>query len=152
MKAQQFIKDHGLEKAREVVEGAPECGQPLYFNTTNGVYLFTGYRNTYFVNGVWGTEDDHPSMQEQTFKAVSITQLKSLVESVDLVNDLGGMEKLTPYFITTDKRLGYTHVNMAANGRICFLDEFCDFIPEQAISIKRVMEAIKAYASIYGEE
>ena len=114
MKAQQFIKDHGLERAKECL--------PSY--------------------------EKHYCGLEQLF----VEDLKRLLESVDLVNDLGGMEMLTPHFITTDKRLGYTHVNMAGNGRLCFLDDFCDFIPEQAISIKRVMEAIKAYESIYGEE
>lgn len=97
MKPEQFIREQGLDKAREVVEGAPESGQPLYFNTTNKVYLFTGYRNTYFVNGVWGTEDDHPSMQDQTFKAVSITHLKRLVESVDRINASGGIYGFKTY-------------------------------------------------------
>ena len=94
MRAIDFIKEHGIEKARKVVEGIPESGQPLYFNTVNSIYFFTGYRNRYFVNGVWGTEDDHPSIYEYDIKAVSITHLKLLVESVDLVNLKGGVKKL----------------------------------------------------------
>lgn len=91
MKAIQFIKEHGVEKAREVVEGVPESGQPLYFNTVNSIYFFTGYRNRYFVNGVWGNEDDHPSMYEYDIKAVSITRLNRLVESVYIITKVGGI-------------------------------------------------------------
>ncbi|EOK6059838.1 hypothetical protein ACM7WL_003832, partial [Acinetobacter baumannii] len=64
--------------------------------------------------------------------------------------DLGGVEKLTPAFITTDKHVGYTHVRMVGNGRLSFLDDFCDFIPDGSISIKRVMTAIRDHESIYG--
>ena len=89
----QFIKEHGIEKARKVIEAAPESGQPLYFNTVNSIYFFTGYRNRYFVNGVWGNEDDHPSMYEYDIKAVSIADLKRLVYSVDLVGKYGGVSR-----------------------------------------------------------
>jgi hypothetical protein len=70
---------------------------------------------------------------------------------VDIVKDLGGIEKLTPSFITTDKHLGYTHVRMVGNGRLSMLDDFCDFIPSDAISIKHVMTAIADYEAIGGE-
>lgn len=36
MKATQFIKDHGLERARKVVEGAPEWAR--YYSTIDGEY------------------------------------------------------------------------------------------------------------------
>lgn len=136
MKPTQFIKDHGLEKAREVVEGASELW--FAYDAHDQVYIRCG-----------DIQDGYSIADYED--CFLLDELRSLVESVDLVNDLGGMQKLTPYFITTDKRLGYTHVNMAGNGRLCFLDDFCDFIPEQAISIKRVMEAIADYESIYGE-
>jgi hypothetical protein len=116
MKAEQYIRLSGLDKAKRVIASSANALVQCFDGTT-----------------------------------FHVSDLKRLVESVDLVNDLGGMEKLTPYFITTDKRLGYTHVNVAGNGRLCFLDDFCDFIPEQAISIKRVMEAIADCESIYGE-
>ncbi|EZJ08151.1 hypothetical protein J734_4098, partial [Acinetobacter baumannii 24860_1] len=32
-----------------------------------------------------------------------MVELKRLVESLKIINDLGGVEKLTPAFITTDK-------------------------------------------------
>ena len=64
MNAIQFIKEQGVEKAREVVEGAPELAE--YYSTIDGEY----YRIE--------------------INAVNIKQLKRLVESVDLVNCNGG--------------------------------------------------------------
>ena len=93
MNAINFIKQHGVEKARDVVERVPESGQPLYFNTVNSIYFFTGYRNRYFVNGVWGNEDDHPSMYEYDIKAVSIADLKRLIGSVELIKCFGDLEQ-----------------------------------------------------------
>jgi len=78
-----------------------------------------------------------------------LVELKRLVESLKIINDLGGVEKLTPAFITTDKHVGYTHVRMVGNGRLSFLDDFCDFIPDGSISIKRVMTAIHDHESVY---
>ena len=103
----QFIKEHGIEKARKVIEAAPESDQPLYFNTVNSIYFFTGYRNRYFVNGVWGNEDDHPSMYEYDIKAVSIADLKRLVYSVDLVGKYGGVSRARGFII------GYTAEQLA---------------------------------------
>lgn len=116
MRAEEYIRFSGLDKAKRVVASSANAL----------VQCFDG--TTFHVN-----------------------DLKRLVESVDLVNDLGGLEKLTPYLITTDKHVGYTHVIKHFSGCLRLLDEYWDFIPEQAISIKRVMEAIKDYESIYGE-
>lgn len=66
MNAQQFIKDHGVEKAREVVEGAPELAE--YYSTIDGEY----YRIE--------------------INAVNLKQLKRLVESVDMLKRFGGIE------------------------------------------------------------
>ncbi|MFX7516514.1 hypothetical protein ABTJ36_09025 [Acinetobacter baumannii] len=65
MNAIKFIKDHGVEKARKVVEGAPELAE--YYSTIDGVY----YRIE--------------------INAVNLKQLKRLVESVDLINANGGL-------------------------------------------------------------
>ena len=65
MNAIQFIQQNGVEKAREVVEGAPELVE--YYSTIDGEY----YRIE--------------------INAVDIKQLKRLVESVDLVKSYGGI-------------------------------------------------------------
>ncbi|MFW2805070.1 hypothetical protein [Acinetobacter baumannii] len=127
MNPEQFIREQGLDAVKDCIEEAEAYG---------GFYV--------------NAKTLELSKHIPSYDAVSITGLKRLVESLDIINDLGGMEKLTPYFITTDKRLGYTHVRMGGNNRLCFLDDFCDFIPDDAISIKSVMTAIRDHESIYG--
>ncbi|MCJ9442174.1 hypothetical protein Q4108_02635 [Acinetobacter baumannii] len=68
MKPEQFIRDFGVEKARKVVEGAPD-----------GHKGYNGVINQY-TRGVWFSRD------------VMLSDLKRLVESVDLVNSLGGIK------------------------------------------------------------
>ena len=69
MRAEQFIKDHGLEKAREVVEGAPEWATVLDTDV-----------NDYYRSSV------------VTHKDVDLKELKRLVESVDVIKDLEGIK------------------------------------------------------------
>ena len=66
MNAIQFIKEHGVEKAREVVEGAPEH----WTTYTTGGGLGGGYIRC---SGSVGQDE------------VSISDLKRLVESADLI-------------------------------------------------------------------
>ena len=72
MNATDFIKQHGVEKARKVVEGAPDLAE--YYSTIDGEY----YRIE--------------------LHAVNLRHLKRLVESVDLVehfgNDIVGAKQL----------------------------------------------------------
>ncbi|ENX48271.1 hypothetical protein F886_00072 [Acinetobacter sp. NIPH 542] len=87
MKPTQFIKDHGLEKAREVVEGAPEFvthvrqtnfGNFIYYKIENGELLVW-----IPVVDVWSTSTN------QDYEVTSLSVLKRLVESVDRVNQRG---------------------------------------------------------------
>ena len=64
MSAIQFIQQHGIDKARKVVEGAPDLAE--YYSTIDGEY----YRIE--------------------LHAVNLRNLKRLVESVDLINANGG--------------------------------------------------------------
>ena len=65
MNATDFMKEHGIERAREVVEGAHELAE--YYSTIDGEY----YRIE--------------------LHAVNLRHLKRLVESVDLINANGGL-------------------------------------------------------------
>ena len=67
MNAIQFIKEHGVDKAREVVSGAPEWAMSINFN-----------------NGMYYSRMEHK--KGDTF----LYDIKRLVESVDLVNCNGG--------------------------------------------------------------
>ena len=71
MSATDFIKQHGVDKAREIVEGAPELAE--YYSTIDGEY----YRIE--------------------INAVNLKQLKRLVESVDLVESFNGVEMAKRY-------------------------------------------------------
>lgn len=73
MKPEQFIREQGLEKAREVVEGAPD-----------GHKGYNGVINQY-TRGVWISRD------------VMLSDLKRLVESLDLVESWGGISDLKLY-------------------------------------------------------
>ena len=67
MNAIQFIKEHGVDKARKVIDGAPEWAMSINFN-----------------NGMYYSRMEHK--KGDTF----LYDIKRLVESVDLVNCNGG--------------------------------------------------------------
>ncbi|EPH3736673.1 hypothetical protein ACS1EO_000015 [Acinetobacter baumannii] len=69
MKATQFIKDHGVKKARELLKRLHELGCPDDMQIT-------------VINGMW----------HRTANGFTYPDLKRLVESVDLVNSLGGLQ------------------------------------------------------------
>ena len=71
MNAVQFIKEYGIEKARKVIEGAPDWAMSINFN-----------------NGVYYSRMEHK--KGDTF----LYDIKRLVEIVDLVNLKGGVKKL----------------------------------------------------------
>ncbi|AVF43561.1 hypothetical protein [Acinetobacter nosocomialis] len=68
MKPEQFIREHGEKKAREVVEDAPD-GHKGYNDVINQ-----------YTRGVWFSRD------------VMLSDLKRLVGSLDLVESYGGIE------------------------------------------------------------
>ena len=74
MNAIDFIKQHGIEKARKVVEGAPKWAMSINFN-----------------NGMYYSRMEHK--KGDTF----LSNLKRLVESVDLVESFNGVEMAKRY-------------------------------------------------------
>ncbi len=104
MNATDFIKQHGVDKAREVVEGAPEWAMSINFN-----------------NGMYYSRMEHK--KGDTF----LSELKRLVESVDLVNSLGGVQE------ATNKAFDMTMLVVGFN-------------PD------KIEQAIADYESIYGGE
>lgn len=69
MNAINFIKQHGVDKAREVVEGAPKWAMNINFN-----------------NGMYYSRMEHK--KGDTF----LYDIKRLVESVDMLKRFGGIE------------------------------------------------------------
>ena len=82
MNAIQFIKENGVDKARKVVEGAPDLAE--YYSTIDGEY----YRIE--------------------LHAVNLRHLKRLVESVDFINKFGGIINAKHELILLQKHLNNT--------------------------------------------
>ncbi|OJU54550.1 MAG: hypothetical protein BGN93_03525 [Acinetobacter sp. 39-4] len=92
----QFIKDHGVEKAREVLRGSPalECyfvpKYQQYFVDKHGFVYVLGMFD-YFTPSLGMT------IENLTKYGFQISHLKRLVESLDLVESWGGIEAVKRY-------------------------------------------------------
>lgn len=125
MNAIQFIKEHGVEKARKVVSGAPDGATHLSDDACH------------YVNADFKPLPAH--IKEQLPKLVVINDLKRLVESVDLVNCNGGWNgtKNTITLFQSSLDLGLYH---GVDG------------VDAEVEIPRLKQAIADYESIYGGE
>lgn len=84
MNAIQFIKENGVEKAREVVSGAPEGATHLSDDACH------------YVNADFKPLPNR--IKEQLPELIVIDDLKRLVESVDLLKSNGGYEEAKDTF------------------------------------------------------
>lgn len=100
MKPEQFIREFGEKKAREVVEGAPESASLVfyYFDEVNDellgpeYYRDNGSQHFNKENNSWGfCLDPQIIVTEPHDALVSVEDLKRLVESVELVEVCGGL-------------------------------------------------------------
>lgn len=100
MNAIKFIQDNGVDKAREVVEGAPESASLVfyYFDEVNDellgpeYYRDNGSQHFNKENNSWGfCLDPQIIVTEPHDALVSVEDLKRLVESVELVEVCGGL-------------------------------------------------------------
>lgn len=98
MNAIKFIQQHGVEKAREVVDGAPD-------GTTHYRVLScsTGYTKNISISecyiwfrGAW-QECEWPSKIFTSSNLQVIAELKRLIESVDRINACGGLYGFKTY-------------------------------------------------------
>lgn len=78
MKPEQFIREFGEKKAREVVEGA--TGIDFAYDTNDQVYMRCG-----------DIQDGYSIDDYEDF--LLLEDLKRLVESVDLIKKVGGIKK-----------------------------------------------------------
>ncbi|MDC4941635.1 hypothetical protein OHW01_00085 [Acinetobacter baumannii] len=92
MKPEQFIREQGLEKAREVVEGAP--GFPVFgYCTLTGNYIFKRSNATaYYHNETNSWSEDY------AIELILLEDLKRLVESIDLIKHMGGISEVKRKF------------------------------------------------------
>lgn len=106
MKPEQFIREFGLGRAREVVEGAPVRA------------------NWYQVKGKY-SNDLYSCNHELYGEAIMLSDLKRLVESLDLVESWGGIDDVKLYDLS-----------------------HCKDKPESAGY--KLLQAIRDHESIYG--
>ncbi|MFK6351778.1 hypothetical protein Q4095_11135, partial [Acinetobacter baumannii] len=92
MKPEQFIREFGPNTFRISMS---------FVNTAKYLVVHEGEIDF--------TDEIKPHHGDRVFERDVV---KRLVESLKIISDLGGVEKLTPAFITTDKHVGYTHVRM----------------------------------------
>lgn len=100
MNAIQFIQQYGVEKAREVVEGAPDKTATHYVFRKIPSYYSVEFQSWYH-DGEWWDSDCHTEQDlidsYGSDFVLSLSDLKPLVESVDLVNWHGGIKYAKPY-------------------------------------------------------
>ncbi|MFV5654745.1 hypothetical protein VXR13_18560 [Acinetobacter baumannii] len=135
MKPEQFIRDFGEKKAREVVEGAPEGSSYLQAIGSGKLIHYLGVKDEdvqlFFIDHWRPTCFDPSDLDDDVF--ISLEHLKRLVESLDMIiryaYDLEGAKQLLEL----------------ADG--CGKIEF----KSKTITVKRFEEAVRDYESIYGE-
>ncbi|WP_269511538.1 hypothetical protein [Acinetobacter baumannii] len=98
MKPEQFIRDFGEKRAREVVEykgsncGIAQSYSPLtskYYSLLDGVFYFFSESTSQFLK--------YADEVSSTLDLVDLSDLKRLVESLDLVNFHNGLKQARHY-------------------------------------------------------
>lgn len=94
MKPEQFIREYGVDKAREVVEGAPVGSSHLQAIGSGKLIHYLGVKDEdvqlFFIDHWRPTCFDPSDLDDDVF--ISLEHLKRLVESVDRVNAFGGLK------------------------------------------------------------
>ena len=127
MNAIKFIQQHGVDKAREVVKGAPEF--PVFgYCTVTGSYIFKRANATAYYHN-----ETNSWSEEYAIELILLEDLKLLVESVDLIRKVGGVSNAK--LILSD--MDYDSV---------------DWDQEQFSYYMLLEQAIADYEAIYGGE
>lgn len=115
MNAIKFIQQHGVDKAREVVEGAPEGATSIigemYFRFTDKEYWYWSFS---------GCKSKGKSEQYFYYKkrTIYLSDLKRLVESIYLVKEHHTLDRAIEYANSP-----YT----APEIKVCLLDAIADY-------------------------
>ncbi|SCD14951.1 Uncharacterised protein [Acinetobacter baumannii] len=155
MKPEQFIREYGVEKAREVVDGAPDKTATHYVFRKIPSYYSVEFQSWYHDDEWWDsdchTEQDLIDSYGSDF-VLSLSDLKRLVDSVDLVNNCGGLAIANK--ITFQKRLRNekaTHfIQHPENQKLIQLLGRNQRKPKEAIKFDLFEQAIRDHESIYG--
>jgi len=122
----KFIAEKGIEEAKRVSENAPVNSVEL---RSNGLYYSAS--GLYWCNV---NKQFFESLTPNKFLSVNLSELKQVVESVEIVKELGSLK------------------SAKANVREMYVDYNCDYVHPRArlydykhLKIGRVIKAIKDY-------
>ena len=140
MNAIDFIKQHGVDKAREVVVGAPDKTATHYVFRKIPSYYSVEFES-WFHDGEWWDSDCYTELNlidscgSDFF--VNLSVLKRLIEGVELIKRFDDLEQAKAWLPDLDDNCAFV-----------FKDDTCDnrFYKHQLI------QAIADYESIYGGE
>lgn len=111
MKAIKFIQQHGVDRAREVVEGAPDKTATHYVFRKIPNYYSVDFQS-WFRDGEWWDSDcynEQDLIDSYGLEFVAnLSDLKRLVESVDMVKSLGGIKFAKDFIAKTGSTMGNT--------------------------------------------
>lgn len=95
MNAYEFVAEFGIEKAKEVLNGAPKNAQRY----SHGKYMKQGEWTWWWSNHVnkWLQFEKHIYSTSEFDVAVDLSELKQVVESFEIVEVLGGIEQAKLY-------------------------------------------------------
>ncbi len=135
MNAIQFIQKHGVDKAREVVEGAPD--KSVYYRDMDSVCSPNEVLYYAWLGGALLVKDEEKGWTKSIYhtgeeyildQLEKLDDLKRLVESVDLVKSYGGI--------------------INAKHDVKYLDLDWDYDTQR---VTRLKQAIADYESIYSD-
>ena len=107
MNAIQFIKEHGVEKARGVVSGAPECSSS--FNIVSGSIVYYQLCDNWWWFNSAKKEYEMDYSKSMKF---DLSDLKRIVESVDLIRKVGGVD-CAKYCVSINKLNDHFYLRQA---------------------------------------
>lgn len=127
----KFIQDHGIDRARGVVEGAPE-GAELFHTNTYLKNVHSEGKTDHFARWSGGFKDWVQASADRNFidESIVLEELKRLVESVDLVKKCDGIDSIKDTF-----DFAWAHGS----------DELTEYG-------ERLKQAVADYEAIYGGE
>lgn len=145
MKPEQFVREQGLKKAREVVEGAPKYAQRY----RAGMYLKQGEWTWFWseTTGKWLQYEKHIYSTSHFDFAVDLSDLKRQVELLDIVRVIGPIE-YTRSVVTNApvNAIGYDTMYEGYFG-----EETKHYYENlRTFTIDQIKDAVAVHESIYG--
>ena len=135
MNAIQFIKEHGVDKAREVIDGAPEF--PVFgYCALTGSYIFKRKDATAYYHN-----ETNSWSEEYAIELISLEELKRLVDDIDLLIE----HSLSGCWGIEDK-YGIEGTGMYLEGYAFYSNE------EEKAELDRLQEALNRTVKAFGGE